>query len=177
MGYRWVEGSGKSIRNLPYQQQGGVIIPLNLTLRGSQHPPPRRPVPPRLAPPPRLPAPTPMAPPPSHQPPPPRLPAPAPTAPRWPPPPPPPRLPAPTPTAPRTTPPTAPSAAPSTHPHGAPYHPTNRPLRGSQNPPPRHYTPHPPPCPAQPPRLVSRFRTEKISGGRWKNGTMPIAPL
>ena len=86
--------------------------------------------------------------------------------------PPPPRLPAPTPTAPHTTPPTAPSAAPSTHPHGTPHHPTNRPLRGSQHPPPWHTTPHPPPRPAQPPRLVSRFPHRKNSGGQIKkNGT------
>ena len=43
-----------------------------------------------------------------------------------------------------------PSAAPSTHPHGAPHHPTNRPLHGSQHPPPRRpVPPHQPP----PPRL------------------------
>ena len=42
------------------------------------------------------------------------------------------------------------TAAPSIHPHGTPHHPTNRPLRGSQHPPPRHPTPpHQPP----PPRL------------------------
>ena len=58
---------------------------------------------------------------------------------------------APTPTAPRTTPPNAPSAAPSTLPLGYPHNPTNRPLRGSQHPPPRHPTDSRPVPPPQPP--------------------------
>ena len=81
----------------------------------------------------------------------PRLPAPTPTAPRWPPPPPSPRPPAPTPTAPRITAPNAPSVAPSTLPLGYPHHPTNRPLRGSQHPLPRHPTDSRPAPPPQPP--------------------------
>ena len=71
--------------------------------------------------------------------------------PRWPPPPRPAQPSAPTPTAPRTTPPNAPSAAPSTLPLGYPHHPTNRPLRGSQHPPPRHPTDSRPAPPPQPP--------------------------
>ena len=112
----------------------------------------------------------------------------------------PPWLPAPTPTAPHTTPPTAPSATPSTHPHGTPHHPTNRPLRSSQHPPPQHPTaPHQPPplrlpapaptkphttpstAPSAAPKASFKIPAQKKIGGadkkKWNQGSVAQEPL